>query len=164
MKTLIAIVMFLFGVFVGILVMPLFSEFSNSMYLEEEYSTPRIKTILRGFGVTLPPNAEDINLFLKQDGEKKQMWAKFVCSPEDKDAFIANLNSRHSGLFSHEVESPVMIDGTPITWWTFNTSLKYYEFSGMCVTYDEMLHNLCLYAVSDGNEQTHFFPAGNDPD
>ena len=67
-------------------------------------------------------------------------------------------------LVSHEVESPVMIDGTPITWWTFNTSLKYYEFSGMCVTYDEMLHNLCLYAVSDGNEQTQFSPAGNDPD
>ena len=51
MKVLIAVVMFLFGLFVGILVVPTFKEFSTPLYLEEEYSTPRIKSILIGFGV-----------------------------------------------------------------------------------------------------------------
>ena len=150
MKALIAIVMFLFGVFVGILAMPLFREFSDSMYLEEEYSSPRIKSILREFDITLPYEAEDINLFLKQDGEKRQIWVKFGCSPEVRDSFIAQLNSKHSGIFNRDVESPKMLDGTPIIWWSYNTSLKYYEFSDMCATYDDTLRNLCLYAVSDG--------------
>ena len=70
MKTLIAIVMFLFGLFVGILVVLTFKEFSSPLYMEEEYSTPRIKTLLYGFGITLPQEASDINLFLAQDGAK----------------------------------------------------------------------------------------------
>ena len=67
MKVLIAIVMFLFGLFVGILIIPTFKEFSTPMYSEEEYSTPRMKTVLSGFGITLPREAVDINLYLKQD-------------------------------------------------------------------------------------------------
>ena len=151
MKALIAIVMFLFGIFVGILVVPMFNEFSDSMCLEEEYSSPRIKSILREFGIVLPFEAEDTNLYLKQDGPKKQIWVKFGCSPEVRDAFVAQLNSEHSGMFRREVESPRMLDGTPITWWSYNTTLKYYEFSDMCATYDDTLRSLCLYAVSDGN-------------
>ena len=152
MKALIAIVMFLFGLFVGILVVLTFKEFSSPLYLEEEYSTPRIKTLLSGFGVTLPPEASDINLFLAQNGTKKQIWLKFECPQEAKDAFVEKLNLNHSGLFNREIESPKMQDGTPITWCTYSNSFRYYEFKDMCVSYDEFLRNLYLYAVSDGGE------------
>ena len=106
MKVLIAIVMFLFGLFVGILVVPGFKEFSTPLYLEEEYSTPRIKTLLSGFGITLPLEVSNVNLFTKQDGEKKQLWMKFECTPEVKDEFVAQLTSRHVGLFNRVVETP----------------------------------------------------------
>ena len=152
MKVLIAIVMFLFGIFVGILAMPTFSEFFSPMYLEEEYSSPRIKSLLHEFGITLPLEAADINVFYKQNGRTKQLWVKFACSSEIRDEFIAELNAKHSGRFNREIESPKMADGSMITWWSYNTSLKYYEFNGMCATYDDTLRNLCLYAVSDGNE------------
>ena len=46
MKALIAIVMFLFGLFVGLLVFPTFKEFSVPLYLEEEYSTAHAKILL----------------------------------------------------------------------------------------------------------------------
>ena len=148
MKVLIAIVMFLFGVFVGVLVMPMFNEFGSPMSFEEEYSMPRIKTLLHGFGITLPLEASDINLFVKQSGLDKQLWVKFECPPDAKDAFVAKLMSSHSGLFNREVESPKMMDGTPITWWTYNNTLRYYEFMDMCGAYDETLHNFYIYAVS----------------
>ena len=148
MKVLIAVVMFLFGLFVGILVIPTFREFSSPLYAEEEYSTPRIKTILNGFGVVLPLEASDINLFLKQNESKKQVWVKFVCPADAKEDFIQQLTAKHSGMLNREVEQPKMFDGTVITWWTFLTSYRYYEFNGMCVAYDEVLHNLYLYAVS----------------
>ena len=152
MKALIAIVMFLFGLFVGILVNPMIQEFSAPLYTEEEYSSPRIRTMLHGFGITLPTEATEINLFQKQDGEKRQIWMKFGCPPEAKDEFIENLNSSHSGLFNREVESPKMRDGTPIVWWTYSNSFRYYEFKDICVSYDEVLRNLYLYAVSDGRD------------
>ena len=163
MKVLIAIVMFLFGLFVGILVVPTFKEFSTPMSLEEEYSTPRIKTILREFGVTLPLEASDVNLYLKQDGLKKQLWVKFECSPEVRDDFIMQLSSKNSGLFNREIETPKMLDGTPITWWSYRESApgarsaaRYYEFHDMCAAYDESLHMIFIYAISDGIEQdTH---------
>ena len=148
MKVLIAIVMFLFGLFVGILVVPGFKEFSTPMYLEEEYSTPRIKTLLSGFGITLPLEVSNVNLFTKQDGEKKQLWMKFECTPEVKDEFVAQLTSRHVGLFNRVVETPKMLDGSPIIWWTYSNSFNYYEFKGMCVAYDEILRNLYLYAAN----------------
>ena len=150
MKVLIAIVMFLFGLFIGILVVPTFQEFSTPLYMEEEYSTPRIKSILSGFGVTLPLEVSNLNLFLKQDGEKKQVWVKFECSEEVREAFVAQLTAKHSGLFNREVERPKMSDGTPIVWWTYVDSFRYHEFNDMCVAYDEFLHNLYLYAISDG--------------
>ena len=152
MKALIAIVMFLFGLFVGILIVPTFKEFSSPLYMEEEYSTPRIKTLLHGFGITLPPEASDINLFLAQDGAKKQVWLKFECSQDVKDDFVEKLNMNHSGLFNREIATPKMQDGTPITWWTYSNSFRYYEFRDLCVSYDELLRNLYLYAVSDGGE------------
>ena len=148
MKVLIAIVMFLFGLFVGILVVPGFKEFSTPLYMEEEYSTPRIKSLLSGFGVILPLEVSNVNLFTKQDGEKKQVWMKFECSPEVKDDFVAQLDSRHSGLFNRVIETPKMLDGSPITWWTYSNSFSYYEFKGMCVAYDEILRNLYLYAAN----------------
>lgn len=147
MKVLIAVVMFLFGLFVGILVVPGFKEFSTPMYLEEEYSTPRIKTLLSGFGITLPLEVSNVNLFTKQDGEKKQLWLKFECSPEVRDDFVAQLTSRHTGLFNRVVETPKMLDGSPIIWWTYSNAFNYYEFKGMCVAYDEILRNLYLYAA-----------------
>ena len=149
MKVLIAIVMFLFGLFVGILVVPTFQEFSTPLYSEEEYSTPRIKSILNGFGVTLPLEASNLNLFLKQDGAKKQVWVKFECSEAVKDALIEELSGKHPGLFNREIETPKMLDKSPIVWWTYVNSFRYYEFKDMCVAYDEFLHNLYLYAVSD---------------
>ena len=159
MKVLIAIVMFLFGVFVGILVVPTFKEFSTPMSIEEEYSTARIKTILREFSVTLPFEAENVNLYMKQDGLKKQIWLKFECTPEVRDDFIAQLNSKNSGMFNREIESPTMLDGTPITWWSYRVnesgarnSSRYYEFHDMCAAYDESLHTLYIYAVSEDNE------------
>ena len=148
MKVLIAVVMFLFGVFVGILVIPTFKEFSTPLYLEEEYSTPRIKTILNGFGVMLPLEASNVNLFTRQDGKKKQVWMKFECSPEVKDEFVEQLNSRHSGLFNQVIETPKMQDGSPIIWWTYSNTFHYYEFKDMCVAYDDILRNLYLYAVN----------------
>ena len=149
MKVLIAIVMFLFGLFIGILVVPTFKEFSTPLYMEEEYSSPRIKSVLNGFGVTLPLEVSNLNLFLKQDGGKKQVWVKFECSEEVKDAFVEELNSKHSGLFNREIETPKMLDGSPIVWWTYANSFRYIEFRDMCVAYDDLLHNLYLYAVSD---------------
>ena len=152
MKALIAIVMFLFGLFVGILIIPTFKEFSTPLYMEEEYSTPRVKTLLHGFGIVLPPEASDVNLFLAQDGAKKQVWVKFECPADVKDAFVEKLNLNHAGLFNREIESPKMQDGTPITWWTYSNSFRYYEFKDMCVSYDDLLRNLYLYAISDGTE------------
>lgn len=149
MKVLIAIVMFLFGLFVGILIIPTFKEFSTPMYSEEEYSTPRMKTVLSGFGITLPLEAVDINLYLKQDENQRKAWVKFECPAEAKDVFMQNLNARHAGMFNREIESPKMFDGTPVTWWTFNNSFRYYEFDGMCAAYDEILHHVYLYAVQD---------------
>ncbi len=152
MKVLIAIVMFLFGLFVGILAMPMFKELSSSMSVEEEYSMPRIKTLLSGFGITLPLEATDINIFSKQDGLKKQLWVKFECPSEVRDAFVEELTQKFSGLFNQEIESPAMFDGTPIAWWSYRTSFRYYEFNGMCAAYDELMRVFYLYAVSDGNE------------
>jgi len=152
MKVLIAVVMFLFGLFVGILVIPAFKEFSEPLYLEEEYSTPRIKSILHEFGITLPLEVADINLFTTQDTARKKVWMKFECSPEVKDDFVSELDSTHSGLFNRVIESPKMMDGTPITWWTYSNSFHYYEFKNMCVAYDEVLRNLYLFAVSGESE------------
>ncbi len=148
MKILIAVVMFLFGLFVGILVVPTFKEFSTPMYSEEEYSTPRIKTLLNEFGIILPLDATNVNLFTKHDGEKKQLWMKFECTPEVKAEFVSQLESRHSGLFNRVIESPKMLDGTPIIWWTYTDSFQYIEFKDMCVAYDEILRNLYVYAVN----------------
>ena len=149
MKALIAIVMFIFGVFVGLLVTPFLQEFSATMYQEEEYSTPRVKTLLRGFGITLPPEVADLNVFQKQDGEKREVWMKFECSPETKDEFIESLNRSHAGHFNRELKSPRTYEGANISWWTFQTSYNFYEFNNICVAYDELLHNLYLYAFAD---------------
>ena len=151
MKALIAIVMFLFGLFVGILVMPFIKETVTPLYIEEEYSMPRIKTILNGFGVTLPPEVTGICLFNKQNGEQRQLWVKFECSPEVKDAIVEQLNGRHSGMFNREIDAPKMFDGTAITWWSYRNSFRYYEFNNMCAAYDDILRTFYLYAVSDGN-------------
>ncbi len=161
MKALIAIVMFLFGLFVGVLVVPTFQEFSSSMYSEEEYSTPRIKTLLNDFGITLPTETTDINLFMTQDGEKKQVWMKCECSPEVKDEFVESLNVKHSGLFNRVIVSPKMMNGTPVAWWTFRNTFRYYEFHDMCVAYDELLRNLYLYAIMDGAGSAPAEPSGN---
>ncbi len=149
MKVLIAIVMFLFGLFVGILIIPTFKVFSTSMLSEEEYSAPRMKTVLSGFGITLPLEAADVNLYLKQGEDQRQVWVKFECPAEAKDAFMQNLNARHAGMFNREVESPKMFDGTPVSWWTFNNSFRYYEFDGMCAACDELLNQVYIYAVQD---------------
>ena len=151
MKVLIAIVMFLFGIFVGLLIMPTFQEFSSSMYIEEEYSMPKLKTILREFGITLPPEATEINLFSKQDGQKKQLWVKFECSPEVRDELITALNSKFSGMFNREIESPKMLNGTVIPWWSYRNTFLYYEFHGMCAAYDDILRTFYIYAVSEGD-------------
>jgi len=148
MKVLIAVVMFLFGVFVGILVMPMFKEFSTPYYVEEEYSTPRIKSLLNEFGIILPLEANDINLFLSRNGEITRLWVKFDCPTEAKEEFINKLNTTHSGLFNRIIETPKMIDGTPIIWWTYSNSFQYIEFRDMCVAYDELLHKLYIYAIS----------------
>ncbi|MBP5586604.1 MAG: hypothetical protein J6Y92_09660 [Lentisphaeria bacterium] len=152
MKALIAVVMFLFGVFVGVLVVPMFKEFSTPFYAEEEYSTPRIKTLLNEFGIILPLEANDVNLFLSRNGETKRLWVKFDCPTEAKEDFINKLNSTHHGLFNRIIETPKMIDGTPIIWWTYSNSFQYIEFRDMCVAYDELLHNLYIYAVSGDSE------------
>ena len=131
MKVLIAIVMFLLGLFIGILIIPAFNEFSNTMSMEEEYSTPRIKTILSGCGIILPLEAADVNLYLRQSENKKQIWLKFECSDEVKEAFMQQLNSKHPGMFNREIETPKMFDGSMVTWWTFRNSFRYYEFNGM---------------------------------
>ena len=149
MKVLIAIVMFLFGLFIGILIIPAFNEFSNTMSMEEEYSTPRIKTILSGCGIILPLEAADVNLYLRQSENKKQIWLKFECSDEVKEAFMQQLNSKHPGRFNREIETPKMFDGSVVTWWTFRNSFRYYEFNGMCAAYDDTLRTLYLYAVQD---------------
>lgn len=149
MKVLIAIVMFLFGLFVGILIIPTFKEFSTSMLSEEEYSTPRMKTVLSGFGITLPLEAADINLYLKQGEKERQVWVKFECPADAKDEFMQRMKARHAGMFNREIEFPKMFDGTPVTWWTFNNSFRYYEFDSMCAAYDELLQQVYLYAVQD---------------
>lgn len=153
MKLLIAVVMFLFGVFVGVLVMPTFTEFSTPLYLEEEYSTPRIKSLLHEFGITLPLEAADINVFFKQNGETKQLWVKFVCSSDVRDVFIADMTSKHSGMFNREIESPKMSDGSMVTWWSYRNTFRYYEFNGMCVAYDDVLQNVYIYGYSDGGRR-----------
>ena len=152
MKALIAIVMFLFGVFVGILIVPTFKEFSTPLYLEEEYSSPRIKSLLHEFGITLPLEAAEVNLYLKQDGTRKQLWVKFECSPEVRDAFISKLNIDHGGMFNREIESPKMYDGTPVVWWSYSNTFRYYEFNGMCAAYDDILRNFYIYATSDSGK------------
>ena len=149
MKVLIAIVMFLFGLFIGLLIIPTFQEFSTPMSVEEEYSTPRIKTILSGCGISLPLEAADVNLYLRQDENKKQIWMKFECSDEVKEAFMQQLNTKHAGMFNREIETPKMFDGSPVSWWTFRDSFRYYEFNGMCAAYDDTLHTLYLYAIQD---------------
>ena len=154
MKVLIAIVMFLFGLFIGILIIPAFQEFSNPMSVEEEYSTPRIKTILSGCGIILPLEAADVNLYLRQSENKKQIWLKFECSDEVKEAFMQQLNSKHVGMFNREIETPTMFDGSVITWWTFRNTFRYYEFKGMCAAYDDTLHTIYLYAVQDDDESS----------
>ena len=151
MKALIAIVMFLFGLFVGILSIPFIKEFSTPLYVEEEYSTPRVKTLLRNFNITLPLEAMDVNLFFKQDASTSQVWVKFECSPEVKDTFVDELKTRHSGLFNRDVEMPKMFDGTVITWWSYRNTYRFYEFHDMCVAYDDILRNLYVYAISDGS-------------
>ena len=149
MKILIAVVMFLFGLFIGILIIPAFQEFSSPMSVEEEYSTPRIKTILSGCGITLPLEAADVNLYLRQSENKKQVWLKFECSDEVKEAFMQQLNAKHAGMFNREIETPKMFDGSAVSWWTFRNTFRYYEFSGMCAAYDDVLHTLYLYAIQD---------------
>ena len=149
MKALIAIVMFIFGIFVGLLVTPFIQEFSTTMYEEVEYSTPRVKTLLRGFGITLPPEVADLNVFEKQDGSTRQVWMKFECTPETKDEFIESLNRSHAGHFNRELEPPRTYEGMTISWWTFQDSYHYYEFHDICAAYDELLHNLYLYAIAD---------------
>ena len=149
MKALIAIVMFIFGIFVGLLVTPFLQEFSTTMYEEEEYSTPRVKTMLRGFGITLPAEVADLNVFQKQDGEKREVWMKFECSTETKDEFVESLNRSHSGHFNREMKPPRTYEGMNISWWTFQSSYHFYEFNNICVAYDELLHNLYLYAIAD---------------
>jgi len=149
MKALIAIVMFIFGIFVGLLVTPFLQEFSTTMYEEEEYSTPRVKTMLRGFGITLPAEVSDLNVFQKQDGEKREVWVKFECSPETRDEFIETLNRSHSGHFNREMAAPRTYAGANISWWTCQPSYHYYEFHNISVAYDELLHNLYLYAIAD---------------
>ena len=149
MKVLIAIVMFLFGLFIGILIIPTFKEFSTPMSVEEEYSTPRVKTILSGFGITLPIDATDINLYLRQSESKKQIWMKFECTSEVKEEFMEQLNSKHPGMFNREIETPKMFDGSVVSWWSFRDSFRYYEFNGMCAAYDDLLHTLYLYAIHD---------------
>jgi len=162
MKILIAVVMFLFGLFVGILAMPFISEVTSPLYLEEEYSTPRIKTLLHGFGITLPLEASDVNLFLKQDGQVKHLWLKFECPQETTDAFVAQLSASHSGLFNREIETPKLFDGSPITWWTYRNSYRYYEFNDMCAAYDDLMRNFYLYAVSDGSSKPSASPASQE--
>ena len=149
MKVLIAIVMFLFGLFIGILIIPAFKEFSNPMSVEEEYSTPRIKTILSGFGITLPLDASNVNLYLRQNESIKQIWMKFECSDEVKEDFMQQLNTKHAGMFNREIETPTMFDGSVVSWWSFRDSFRYYEFNGMCAAYDDFLHTLYLYAIHD---------------
>ena len=147
MKVLIAIVMFLFGLFIGILIILAFQEFSTPMNMEEEYSTPRIKTILSGCGIILPLEASDINLYMKQEGSKKQVWLKFECPEEANETFMQQLNAKHAGMFNREIETPKMFDGSIISWWTFRNTFRYYEFNGMCAAYDEFLHTVYLYAI-----------------
>ena len=153
MKALIAVVMFLFGVCVGLLVTPAIQEFSSTMYLEEEYSMPRVKTELRAFGITLPPEAADINVFHTQNGATRQIWVKFECSEEEKDAFVERLIASHSGNFNRDVPVPKMANGMGIPWWTFQPSYKYYEFHDMCAAYDEFLRNMYVYAYLDGSSE-----------
>ena len=149
MKILIAVVMFLLGTFIGILVMPMFKEFSQPFSYEEEYSMPRVRTILHAFGVTLPPEASDINLYLKQENGRKQVWVRCECPSEARDVFIEQLTVDHQGRFPHEIELPKMLDGTPVSWWTNRDSYRYNEFRDLCVTYDDLLHYLYIYTVTD---------------
>ena len=154
MKALIAIVMFIFGIFVGLLVTPFLQEFTTTMYEEEEYSTPRVKTLLHGFGITLPAEATDLNVFQKQDGTTRQVWVKFECPPEARDEFVAKLSTSHSGHFNRELPVPRTYEGMNISWWTFQPSYRLNEFNEMCMAYDDLLHNVYLYAIIDGASRT----------
>ena len=49
---------------------------------------------------------------------------------------------------------PRTYDGTNISWWTFQPSYRLNEFSDMCMAYDDLLHNVYLYAISDGASRT----------
>ena len=152
MKVLIAIVMFAFGILVGLLVTPAIQEFSSTMYVEEEYSAPRLKTMLRSFGITLPLEAADINVFHTQNGATRQVWVKFECPPDVKEDFIERLRESHQGLFNRVIPTPKMSNGMGIPWWTFQTTYQYYEFRDMCAAYDDFLRNMYLYAILDGTE------------
>ena len=149
MKSLIAVVMFLLGVFIGILVMTMFKFFSQPLSIEEEYSTPRINSILHDFGITLPLEASNVNLFLKKESGEKRLWVKFECPAEAKDAFVEQLGVNHQGRFNYENELPKMLDGRAITWWTNQDSFRQYEFGDMRVSYDDIRRNVYIYAVSD---------------
>ena len=165
MKVLIAVVMFLLGIFIGILIVPTFKEFSDSMYAEEEYSSDRIDAILRDFGITsIPPDASHFSLFMKQDGEKKELWLKFNCPAGDKAAFIEELSSRHAGRFNEDVPPvPKTQDGSAVTWWAYNSASGKNEFSDLCVAYDDFARCIFLYAVS-GFDASAFVPSDPDSD
>ena len=62
---------------------------------------------------------------------------------------MQQLNSKHAGMFNREIEQPKMFDGSAVSWWTFRDTFRYYEFNGMCVAYDDVLHNLYLYSIQD---------------
>ena len=149
MKALIAIVMFIFGIFVGLLVTPFLQDFTTTMYEEEEYSTPRVKTLLHAYGITLPAEATDLNVFQKQDGTTRQVWMKFECPPEARDEFVQKLSTSHAGHFNRELPVPRTYEGMNITWWTFQSSYRLNEFNDMCMAYDDLLHNVYLYAITD---------------
>ena len=90
-----------------------------------------------------------VNVFQKQDGSSRQVWVKFECSPETKDEFVESLNRSHAGHFNRELVPPRTYEGAVISWWTFQSSYLHYEFDSICMAYDELLHNLYLYAIAD---------------
>ena len=164
MKILIAAVMFLLGLFIGILVVPTFKEFSNSMYVEEEYSSKHVQEILRDFGISMvPPEASVVNLFLKQDGEKKELWVQLHCPAEAQAVFLEELSRRHSGHFNgSEPPMPKMQNGNPITWWTYHNASGKEEYSDLCVGCDEFSRDLFLYTFSEVGEKPPV-SSGSDP-
>ena len=165
MKILIAVVMFLLGLFIGILVVPTFKEFSNTMYGEEEYSSDRIKAVLREFGISSAPSeATVLNLFMKQDGEKKELWVRINCPAEARALFVEELSRRRSGRFNgEEPPAPKKQDGSAILWWGYHDVSGKEEFSDLCVGYDDLNPYLFLYAVSEAGENPNPpVPSGSD--